>query len=160
MYVIYSLSRRRNRSDDRNNFKVLGLPNDYFLTVMKQVRVKWPNAQYHILSQANATTVSFRSSSECTNAENVVQGFEDLREISATDVLLDLDIPEDFHAMVSADVLIDSPSSFCFSAALLSYGEVWHHAFWHNSPLDRWISCLWVDGEERYNNLDPCEKHY
>ncbi len=117
--------RRRNRSDSRNNFKVLGLPNDYlkqvltcFMTVMKQVRVKWPNAQYHILSQANATTVSCRSFSECTNAENVVQGFDDFRGISANDVLLDLDIPEAFHAMVSADVLIDSPSSFCFAAAL------------------------------------------
>ena len=65
-----------------------------------------------------------------------------------------------FSCMVSADVLIDSPSSFCFAAAVLSYGEVWDHAFWHASPLDRWISCLWVDGEERYNNLDPCEKHY
>jgi len=88
------------------------------MTVMKPVRVKWPNAQYHILSQANATTVSCRSFSECTNAENVVQVFEDFRGISAKDVLLDLDIPEAFHAMVSADVLIDSPSSFCFAAAL------------------------------------------
>jgi hypothetical protein len=44
--------------------------------------------------------------------------FEDFRGISANDVLLDLDIPEAFHAMVSADVLIDSPTSFCFAAAL------------------------------------------
>ena len=82
------------------------------------------------------------------------------RGIPATDVLLDLPIPKAFHAWVSADVLIDSPSSFCFATAVLSYGEVWDHAFWHTSPLDRWISCVWVDGEARCNNLDPCEKHY
>ena len=44
--------------------------------------------------------------------------------IPATDVLLGLPIPEAFRALVSADVLIDSPIAFCFVVALPSYGEV------------------------------------
>ena len=76
---------------------------------MKKVTAKWPNAQYHILTQANATIVSCRSFSTCSNAENVVQVF---KGIPATDVLLDLPIPKAFHAWVSADVLIE-PYSGC-----------------------------------------------
>jgi hypothetical protein len=148
--------RRRNRVDTRCTC----LPNDYFLAVMKQVRVKWPNAQYHIISQENATTVSCRTFSDCTGGspygdleypQHVVQGFEDFRGMPATHVLLDLPIQEAFHAIVSADVVIDSPSSFSFAAALLSYGQVWHHTFWHTAPPDTWIHCLWVNGEAHCN---------
>ncbi len=44
-----------------------------------------------------------------------------------------------FHAMVTADILVMSKSSFSYSAALLSTGIVFYQKFWH-TPLREWIN--------------------
>ena len=40
--------------------------------------------------------------------------------------------------MVSAEILVTSPSSLSYIAALISDGEIYYKKFWHN-PRKNWI---------------------
>jgi hypothetical protein len=56
------------------------------------------------------------------------------------DIVLHIDetLEDTFTAMVFADVLVTSTSSFSYTAALLSDGEIYYIPFWH-PPLGDWI---------------------
>ena len=44
---------------------------------------------------------------------------------------------QSFIQMVASDILVISPSSFSYSAALISDGDIYYKPFWHN-PLPHW----------------------
>ena len=48
------------------------------------------------------------------------------------------DVDNSFIGMVAADILVTSPSSLSYVAALISDGEIWYKPFWH-PPLKHWI---------------------
>ena len=50
---------------------------------------------------------------------------------------LNEDIAKSFVQMVASDILVISPSSFSYSAALISDGDIYYKPFWHN-PLPHW----------------------
>jgi hypothetical protein len=51
---------------------------------------------------------------------------------------LNYDIVETFIGLVSSNILIISPSSFSYAAALISDGEIYYKKFWHN-PKKNWL---------------------
>ncbi len=112
--------RRPNAHDNR----VLGAdtPNTIFGDIINRLRVVYAgkNPLFHLYSQGRS---------------------EDFTLFHASDILLHLNesVEETFQAMVFADVLVISASSFSYTAALLSEGVVYYIPFWH-SPLPHWIS--------------------
>ena len=64
------------------------------------------------------------------------------RDFANSDVYFHIndDIIDNFICMVSADILVISPSSLSYVAALISDGEIYYKKFWHNSKKD-WILC-------------------
>jgi len=148
--VVYQ--RRRNKVDNRNTL----LPNSYYVDVMNQVRTQWPDAIFHVLSQSKAKTVTCDTYSpknvdtrklnklyysQCKLTDE--RGFGDFSHVPNTKVYLNLSIEQTVHAMVSADALIDSMSSFSFFPAVLSTGHIWHHEMWHPPPPGDWNICKW-----------------
>jgi hypothetical protein len=103
------------------------LPNEYYLTIMKRLRAVHSNAHFYHLSLSNLSTPCGTTGSLCD------EQFEDFNGIPNLTMLLDLPLMDTFHVMVSADILVDSMSSFSYSAALLTLGEVYHHSFGHSS---------------------------
>ena len=53
---------------------------------------------------------------------------------------LDEDICKTFTELVAADILLTSPSSLSYVAALISDGEIYYKQFWHK-PRSNWIIC-------------------
>jgi len=98
-------------------------PNQYYLQIMDHIRNKYgaEDLQFHVYSQGDA---------------------RDYADFLRPDVKLymNTDAIEAFIGMVAADVLVISPSSFSYTAALLSDGEVYYKPFWHN-PRSGWILC-------------------
>ena len=94
-------------------------PNSYYLNVMNQIRKKYVNVLFHVYSQGNSSQ------------------FQDL---VGGDVIfyLNHDIVETFIGMVAANVLVISPSSFSYVAALISEGDVYYKQFWHK-PRSNWV---------------------
>jgi len=45
-----------------------------------------------------------------------------------------------FTGLVAAEILVTSRSSFSYSAAILSDGEIYYQPFWH-PPGEKWIVC-------------------
>jgi len=88
--------------------------NEYYLKVMNRIRHKYNDKelQFHIYSQGNITNFTI---------------------LQKDDVIfhLDEDICKTFIEMVGADILITSPSSFSYVAALISDGEIYYKHFWH-----------------------------
>lgn len=117
--------RRRNIMDDRESFLV----NDYYFGVMNDILKKYPNALFHIYSQANSKI--------CDYSSIVPHGFEGFEKYSCT-FHLDEPVEDTFHGMVMADALIMCDSSLSYAAAILSNGEIYYHKFWHK-PLPSWI---------------------
>lgn len=115
--------RRENAHDNGQAGERATTPNQYFINVMNLIREKYKdkNILFHIYSQGN------------------IQNFIDL---SNSDVQFHLDenLFDTFTGMVSADVLVTSPSSFSYVAALISDGEIYYKRFWHN-PRSNWIIC-------------------
>lgn len=98
-------------------------PDDYYLNIMKYIRTKYQSSDllFHIYSQGNAA---------------------DFVNYTGEDVVLhiDEDIDTSFICMVGADILVTSPSSLSYVAALISDGEIYYKPFWHN-PRKNWIVC-------------------
>jgi hypothetical protein len=115
--------RRDNSVDNGRAGERVTTPNSYYLNVMNLIREKYNNKDilFHIYSQGN------------------LNNFEDL---VGNDVLfyLDHDIIESFLGMVAANVLVTSPSSLSYVAALISDGEIYYKPFWHK-PRKHWIIC-------------------
>lgn len=110
--------RRSNTRDCR--IEGCNTPNDYYLYLINRLRdiYKDKSPLFHIYSQGNVS---------------------DFKEFEALDVEfhIEKDIFDTFNALVAADVLITSASSFSYVAALLSDNEVYYHLFWHK-PLKHW----------------------
>lgn len=98
-------------------------PNIYYLNIMNSIREKYKNnnLQFHIYSQGN------------------IENFKMLKE-NDVKFHLDEDIRTTFLELVAANILVTSPSSFSYCAALLSDGEIYYKRFWHN-PRKEWIDC-------------------
>ena len=92
-------------------------PNSYYLNIMNKIRDKYKTSNkkllFHIYSQG------------------VITKFIDLAN-SDVKFYLDYDICESFTGMVSAEILVTSPSSLSYIAALISDGEIYYKKFWHN----------------------------
>jgi hypothetical protein len=98
-------------------------PDEYYLSIMEHIRKKYNNddLQFHIYSQGND---------------------KDFVKYVNEDVVLhiDEDIDISFICMVGADILVTSPSSLSYVAALISDGEIYFKPFWH-MPRKNWIIC-------------------
>ena len=96
-------------------------PNMYYLNIMNSIRTKYQdkNLLFHIYSQGK---------------------LEDFNVLINHDVYYHLNenIIDTFIGMVAANVLVISPSSFSYIAALISDGEIYYKPFWHN-PRKNWI---------------------
>lgn len=96
-------------------------PNSYYLNIMNIIREKYKDKEllFHIYSQGD------------------LDSFKDLENSDVTFYLND-DVVETFIAMVSANILVISPSSFSYVAALISDGEIYYKDFWHR-PRKNWF---------------------
>ena len=113
--------RRENPHDKGLAGERASTPNIYYVNIMNTIREKHKDKilLFHIYSQGNIS---------------------DFKEIANSDVYfyLNHDIIESFIGMVSADILVLSPSSLSYVAALISDGEIYYKKFWHN-PKKNWI---------------------
>jgi hypothetical protein len=113
--------RRENPIDNGSAGERATTPNSYYLNIINHIRRKYSdkNMQFHIYSQGNQ------------------YNFKEF-ENEDTTLYLDHDLIESFFGMVSAEILITSPSSFSYVAALISDGEIYYKPFWH-APKKSWI---------------------
>jgi hypothetical protein len=113
--------RRENIVDNGKAGERVTTPNSYYINIMNQIRRKYreKNILFHIYSQGN---------------------IDNFKEFENNDVIFNIndDIIKTFMAFVSANILVISPSSFSYVAALISDGEVYYKKFWHN-PKKNWI---------------------
>ena len=115
---------RRENSHDRGHAgERASTPNTYYLNIMNEIRETYKHKDgellFHIYSQGN------------------IENFKDL-ERKDVQFHLNEDITKTFVELVGANILIISPSSFSYVAALLSDGVVYYKNFWHN-PRKEWI---------------------
>ena len=68
---------------------------------------------------------------------------ENFKDLENTDVEFHLDeeVTNTFMGLVTADILLLSPSSFSYVAGLLSDGIVYYKKFWHNKKRE-WLLCV------------------
>jgi hypothetical protein len=96
-------------------------PNSYYLNIINEIRSnnKDKELQFHIYSQGNINNFS---------------------EFISDDTVFHINenIIDTFTGLVAADILITSPSSFSYTAALISDGKIYYKKFWHK-PKDNWI---------------------
>ena len=116
--------RRENNHDKGQAGDRATTPNSYYLNIMNKIRQKYKDSNnkgllFHIYSQGKITQ------------------FQDLAN-SDVKFYLNYDICESFIGMVSAEILVTSPSSLSYIAALISDGEIYYKKFWHN-PRKNWI---------------------
>jgi hypothetical protein len=115
--------RRENKMDKGLAGERATTPNSYYLNVMNRIRDKYKNDNkeilFHIYSQGS---------------------IESFKELDNNDVkfYLNHDIIETFIGMVAANILVISPSSLSYVAALISDGEIYYKKFWHNQRKE-WI---------------------
>jgi hypothetical protein len=95
--------------------------NSYYLKIMNEIREanNEKQLQFHIYSQGGESN------------------FNDLKEIDV-EFHLNEEITSTFIGLVAAEILIISPSSFSYSAALLRDGVVIYKNFWHPKKKE-WI---------------------
>ena len=100
------------------------IPDSYYLERINMIRELYEGAvEFHIYSQGAA---------------------ELFREFCHKDIVLhlDTDLCLTFLGLVSADILVTSPSAFSYSAAMLTDGIVYFIGLGHLNPsCDRWILC-------------------
>lgn len=113
--------RRANSHDRGQAGERATTPNNYYLNLMNSIREKYKdkNILFHIYSQGN------------------IKDFVDLNNVDVYYHLND-NIFDTFIGMVASEVLVISPSSFSYIAALISDGEIYYKRFWHN-PRRNWI---------------------
>lgn len=115
--------RRENLHDNGRAGERITTPNNYYLRVMNLIRDKYKDKEllFHIYSQGN------------------ISNFIDLAN-NDVKFYLNYDIDKSFIGMVAADILVISPSSLSYVAALISDGEIYYKPFWHK-PRKDWIVC-------------------
>ena len=111
--------RRENSHDKGLAGERATTPNSYYLNIMDHIRKKHKNVLFHIYSQGNISQ---------------------FHELIGDDVkfYLNHDIIKTFIGMVASNILVISPSSFSYVAALISDAEVYYKPFWHK-PKKNWI---------------------
>lgn len=94
-------------------------PDEYFLYVIKRLREKYNGKPilFHIYSQGETEQFSAYQNED-------------------TQLHLDEDMFDTFRQMVAADVLVTSASSFSYTAALLSDGDIMYLPFWHKGKKE------------------------
>lgn len=109
--------RRLNSHDNRDSGR--SVSDDDYKNIIESLRKIYPAPQFHIFSQGNIDHFKITYNSE--------------------DVVLHINesIEDTFTAMVLADVLVTSISSFSYTAGLLSEGVIYYIPFWH-PPLPHW----------------------
>jgi len=115
--------RRENNHDRGLAGERITTPNSYYLDIINKIKEKYKDNDnqllFHIYSQGN------------------LDSFKDFYNSNVL-FYLNHDIIETFIGMVSANILVISPSSFSYVAALISDGEIYYKKFWHN-PRKNWI---------------------
>jgi hypothetical protein len=93
----------------------------YYINTINHIREKYKSKKilFHIYSQGDINNF------DCYKNDDVI--FHINQEVTST-----------FIELVGANVLITSKSSFSYTAALLSDGEVYYLPFWH-PPKKEWI---------------------
>ena len=117
--------RKKNQQDVQlgydDNVGGRAISEHYYLNIMNIIRKKYKdkNLQFHIYSQGK---------------------IEHFKNFESSDVQFHINehICNTFIGMVGADILVTSPSSFSYVAALLSDGKIYYKKFWHN-PRKEWI---------------------
>jgi hypothetical protein len=111
--------RRLNIHDNR--IEGADVSNEKFLEIINLLKTKYSDKdyQFHIYSQGNPD--DFKPFADNTTVFHIDESIEDT-----------------FTGMVLANALVLSPSSFSYTAALLSNGDVYYQKFWH-PPLPNWI---------------------
>ena len=96
------------------------IPDQVFLKIITQLKYKYKNKKYliHIYSQGSE---------------------DEFKLFAGPNIVLHLNEPieDTFTALALSEVLVMSPSSFSYTAALISTGEVYYLPFWH-APLPNW----------------------
>lgn len=114
--------RRENQHDKGRAGQRISTTNEYYLMVMNRIRNKYKEydkeLQFHIYSQGNIS---------------------DFTIFQKEDVIfhIDEDIIKTFTELVAADILVTSPSSLSYVAALISDGDIYYKKFWHK-PKSNW----------------------
>lgn len=115
--------RRGNIHDKGKAGARITTPNEYYLNIMNGIRNKYKEHDkellFHIYSQGEMNNFTI---------------------LQKEDVIfhLDEDICKTFTELVAADILLTSPSSLSYVAALISDGEIYYKQFWHK-PRSNWI---------------------
>lgn len=114
--------RRSNIHDNR--IEGSDVQDDIFLHIIEMLRIAYAskNPLFHIHSQGHS---------------------DNFKKFNAPDIMLHLNesIEDSFTAMVLADVLVTSPSSFSYTAGILSEGDIYYIPFWH-PPLPEWTTVI------------------
>lgn len=97
----------------------------YYLNVMNYIRKKNNDDKREILFHIYGL-----------GTENY---FEPLRN-NDTEFHINEDLTSSYIGMVAADILVTSPSSLSYSAAILSDGNIYYYPFWH-PPKNTWFVC-------------------
>jgi hypothetical protein len=113
--------RRPNKQDDR--IEGGNTPDDYYLNVIKNIKEKYfyKYLIFHIYSQGDLEKFKIYE-----NQDTILHINENMLDT--------------FKGMIFSDILVTSPSSFSYTAALLNNGEIYYKPFWH-PPMNNWIIC-------------------
>ena len=111
--------RRHNKEDNR--IEGTNTPDEYYINIINNIRLKYSNCKFHIYSQGNISNFSSFIADD-------------------TVLHLDEDVLDTFNGLVFADILVTSASSFSYVAAMLTNGLVYYKTFWH-TPSKNWIIC-------------------
>jgi len=134
--------RRLNRYDDLYHYGQSAYDErfsdkHYYLRIMNHIRETYADRndprplRFHIYAQSAVLDRDHGGNSDTD--EDLVAFFGE------EDVIyhIDTDMCDTFLDMVRADALVTSASSFSYTAALLSEGEIFYRPFWHR-PLATW----------------------
>ena len=113
--------RRQNNHDGNNWNPTRHTDDNYVINLIENIRKKYKEKDpvFHIYSLGKE---------------------ENFKKFISSDVILHLneDLKDTFTDFVSADILCTSPSSFSYTAAMLSDGIIYFKRFWHQ-PFPSWI---------------------
>ena len=101
-------------------------PLEYYINIIHRIykdNVN-KNIKFHIYSQGK------------------IEDFQGIVDLTQYNIEFHLNefVLDTFNAMIFADVLAISKSSFSYVAGLLSNGIIYYKPFWHG-PLSNWIIC-------------------
>jgi len=114
----YDIAIHIRRGDIKPSAKERYTSNEFYSTLITEFKCKYPHYKIGIYSVGQERDFGG------LNLENIY-------------FCLNEDIEKSFHDLVTAKILVTSKSSFSYSAALLSEGDIYYLPFWHR-PLSQW----------------------